>query len=199
MNQHDEALYMAVAERTVLQMLDVSSHILALPHLMIARAAIRILKHAQRGSSIWLIGNGGSFSNAEHIALDLSITGHIPHVYSSPTQPVITAIANDTEFEFVFLRWLAGRARTSDLLIALSCSKTSTNILNACQWASARQIEIIGLWGQPKHEGADRYSDLNIYVDTDDYRTIETCHLAIGQWWAAILADVGKDELPKAA
>jgi D-sedoheptulose 7-phosphate isomerase len=173
-------------------MLDVTSHILALPHLMIARAAIMILQHAQRGSNIWLIGNGGSFSNAEHIALDLTHTGRIPHVYSPPSPPMLTAFANDGDFELVFVDWLASRARTGDLLIALSCSKTSTNIMHACQGASARQIAIVGLWGRPMHEGADRYADLNIYVDSDDYRTIETCHLAIGQWWSAILADIGK-------
>jgi len=188
---NDEALYVAVAEQTIRQMLDVSSHILALPHLMVARAAVRILQHARRGSSIWLIGNGGSFSNAEHIALDLAHTGHVPHVYAPPSPPLMTAFANDGDFELIFLEWLASRARMGDLLIALSCSKTSSNIMFACQGASARQLEIIGLWGPPANEGADRYCDLNIYVDSPDYRTIETCHLAIGQWWASILADVG--------
>jgi len=195
MDNSSEALYVRAAQATIQQMLDVASHVLALPHLMIARAAIRILEHAKRGDRIWIVGNGGSFSNAEHIALDLTRTGGIRHVFSPGSSGMLSASANDEGWPNVFENWLSSRAYLGDLLILLSCSKTSENIMRAAEFAQAHGLEMIGLWGKPAHEGADRYVDLNIYVDSDDYRTIETCHLAIGQWWAAILADVGKSVL----
>lgn len=188
----DEALYVAVAQKAIQQILDTSSQMLALPHLMIARAALRIHEHAKSNRRIWIIGNGGSFSNAEHIALDLTRTGRIQHVFSPGSMSLLSASANDDGWPDVFAHWLWSRAYAGDLLIALSCSKTSENIVRAAAWAQLNGLETIGLWGRPQHEGADRYVDLNIYVDTDDYRTIETCHLAIGQWWAAILSDIGK-------
>jgi len=83
---------------------------------------------------VFLIGNGGSYANAQHIANDLLAVGVSAFTLDAAT---LTATANDFGFEEVFARWLQVVARPHDLLIALSGSGTSRNIVRAVAEASA--------------------------------------------------------------
>ena len=82
---------------------------------------------------VYIIGNGGSFANAQHIANDLIASGIKAFTIDSST---LTAIANDYGFEETFSRWLAVVAERGDLLIALSGSGKSPNILKAIDTAN---------------------------------------------------------------
>lgn len=84
---------------------------------------------------VYVIGNGGSFANAEHMANDLQACGIRAHTVNSA---FFSATANDMGYEASFSRWISVHGEVGDLLIALSGSGKSPNILNAV--ATAREI-----------------------------------------------------------
>ena len=82
----------------------------------------------RKAKRVYLIGNGGSAANAVHICNDLISVGVRAYTLDPAT---LTAIANDFSYEVVFSRWLAVVGEEGDLLVALSGSGTSKNIVNA--------------------------------------------------------------------
>lgn len=91
---------------------------------------IDAIKEARKeGRRVYIIGNGGSFANAMHMANDLISCGVRAHTLDPAT---LTAIGNDFGYEHVFSRWLSVVAERDDILIALSGSGTSKNIVGAC-------------------------------------------------------------------
>ena len=87
-----------------------------------------LLEKIKRAKRVYLIGNGGSHANAQHLANDLISCGIKAFTLDAAT---LTATANDLGYENIFSRWLLVVAEAGDLLIALSGSGTSPNILRA--------------------------------------------------------------------
>lgn len=94
-----------------------------------------LLRKVKRAKRIYLIGNGGSYANAVHICNDLLGCGIKAHVLDPAT---LTAIANDYAYVHVFARWIQTVGEKGDLLIALSGSGTSKNILAALALAKRK-------------------------------------------------------------
>lgn len=92
----------------------------------------------------FIIGNGGSFANADHIANDLLLAG-VPAFTINPA--TLTCFANDFGYENVFARWLGIVASKDDVLIALSGSGKSPNILNAIAKAEEIGMEVRRVFG----------------------------------------------------
>ena len=160
----------------------------------VARAAWLLHPEQRMGAPVYVIGNGGSYANAEHLASDLSRNGALHSVYGPPPGSYLTGAANDDGYELVFVRWLMDHAMQGDVLIALSVSRKSRNVINACQYWQGRG-DIIGLWGaRPSNgiEGAEKFADVGIFVENEDPRVVETVHLAIGQAWVSMVATVAK-------
>ena len=88
---------------------------------------------------VFIIGNGGSYANAVHICNDLLMCGKAAFTLDPAS---LTASANDHGYETVFSRWLDAVAERSDLLIALSGSGKSPNILHAIALADSKGIEV---------------------------------------------------------
>lgn len=97
-----------------------------------------------RAEHVYLIGNGGSYANACHIANDLIACGIAAHVLDGAT---LTAIANDFGYYQIFVRWLRACARPGDLLIALSGSGKSPNIIMACEEAERIGMDLERVFG----------------------------------------------------
>lgn len=152
----------------------------------VAEAAWHMRPENRLGANVYIIGNGGSLSTASHIAADLSRGGAIMGVYGPPDFGWMSGQANDFGYETVFEAMLRMFAMTGDLLIAISVSKQSPNILRACEYWRNRG-DVIGLWGRRLPAGADKFADVSIFVEEDDPRIVETCHLAIGQAWATMV------------
>lgn len=93
-----------------------------------------LLSKIKRSNRVFIVGNGGSWANAIHIANDLIATG-VPAFTLDPA--TLTATANDYSYEEVFSRWLHVVANKGDLLIALSGSGTSKNIVKALETAAS--------------------------------------------------------------
>jgi D-sedoheptulose 7-phosphate isomerase len=108
-----------------------------------------------RGSTVFIVGNGGSASNASHLAEDLA-QGTLPHVRSkirfravalTDNVSFITALANDVGYEAVFEQQLRTFARPHDLLVAISCSGNSPNVVRAIEWANRNELRTFAVTG----------------------------------------------------
>jgi len=97
-----------------------------------------------KGKRVFIIGNGGSFANAEHMANDLLLKGVSAFTMNAAT---LTCFANDFGYENVFGRWLDVVARKGDVLIALSGSGKSPNILDAIDTAKFIGMKVIKVFG----------------------------------------------------
>lgn len=97
-----------------------------------------------KGKRVFIIGNGGSFANAEHMANDLLLKGVAAFTMNAAT---LTCFANDFGYEEVFDRWLSVVARKGDVLIALSGSGKSRNILDAIDFAKRIGMRVIKVFG----------------------------------------------------
>ena len=98
----------------------------------------------KRNQRVFIVGNGGSYANAQHIQNDLLSVGVPAFTLDSAT---LTAFANDHGYETVFSRWLEVVGAKGDLLIALSGSGKSPNILKACHTAKRLGMDVVKLFG----------------------------------------------------
>ncbi len=126
---------------------------------------------------VWLVGNGGSASIASHAAVDL-LTAGIPAL--TLTDPaMVTCIANDYGYEQVYAYPLSRLLKFDHLLIAISSSGKSRNILNAIGAAERVKAERVTLTGFSPDNPARQLGTLNLWVDSMDYGTVELEHAAI--------------------
>lgn len=100
---------------------------------------MELAERIRAAKRVYIIGNGGSYANAQHIANDLLACGIKAFTIDAAT---LTATANDYAFSEVFSRWINTVGENGDLLIALSGSGTSPNILNAIQTAERIGMDV---------------------------------------------------------
>jgi D-sedoheptulose 7-phosphate isomerase len=138
------------------------------------------------GKSIWIIGNGGSASTANHLEVDLSFVrlGKLPYsirVHSlCSNSALITAIGNDIGFEKIFSHQIDRLANSGDLCLAISASGNSQNLIeafNICQSKSVETCAILGFDGGT----LAGLSDTHFIVETEIgmYGPVEDIHLAL--------------------
>jgi len=105
-----------------------------------------------KAKKIYLLGNGGLHYVASHMATDLSRLIHEKSVYSFDRVGFITSNANDHGFEMLFVRWLETIALIEDpsdcLVVGMSCSGNSSNIINALHWSADRGYDTFMMSGQ---------------------------------------------------
>ncbi|MBN1341728.1 MAG: SIS domain-containing protein [Phycisphaerae bacterium] len=108
----------------------------------------------RRGNRIYLVGNGGSAADCQHIAAELisrlrpgKERQALPAVALTTDTSILTAIGNDYEFDLAFKRQVEGLVTTGDVLWALSTSGNSRNVLLAAEEAKARGASVIGFTG----------------------------------------------------
>ena len=136
------------------------------------------------GGKILLCGNGGSAADAQHIAAEL--TGRykterdaLAGIALTTDTSALTAIGNDYGYEFVFSRQLEALGREGDLLIAISTSGNSGNVVKALELARKIGIKTIGLSGRTG--GAmNELCELNLVVPSNDTPRIQEMHIMIG-------------------
>ena len=136
------------------------------------------------GGKILLCGNGGSAADAQHIAAELTgryktERGALAGIALTTDTSALTAIGNDYGYEFVFSRQLEALGREGDLLIAISTSGNSGNVVKALERARKIGIKTIGLSGRTG--GAmNELCELNLVVPSNDTPRIQEMHIMIG-------------------
>jgi len=150
----------------------------------IAEAVEKIVDAYKSGGRVFLIGNGGSAADAQHIAAELvgrfkSERVGLPAIALTTNTSVLTALANDYGFDTIFSRQLQALANEKDILIAITTSGTSANVIKAVEMAHSKGVVVIGLTGEKGHEFSDMV-DLAIVVPSSDTARIQEAHIAIG-------------------
>jgi len=141
----------------------------------------------QQRQIIYLIGNGASASMASHLSADLAKNAHVnTQVFSDLS--LLTAIANDLCYEEVFAEPLRRRMQAGDLLVAISSSGGSPNILRAAEVARARGGKIITLSAMKVDNPLRKTGDLNIYIPAETYGMAESGHAAVLHYWMDLVA-----------
>lgn len=127
------------------------------------------------GKQLFFIGNGGSAAIASHMTADYMKNGGMK-TYSLYDSSVTTCLANDYGYEEVFLRPLNFLANKEDLLIAISSSGNSENIVNAINAAKRKGAKIITLSGFSRDNKIVTLGDYGIYVPVSHYGIVESVH-----------------------
>ena len=148
------------------------------------RAGALLIEAYARGSRAFSCGNGGSASIANHMQCDhvkgvRNGTDLAPRVHSlSSNVELITAIANDLGYENVFVYQLQSQAEPGDVLVAVSSSGRSANIVQALTWASDHDLRTIAVTG---FDGgaARRVAEVSIHVECTNYGVVEDLHQAV--------------------
>jgi D-sedoheptulose 7-phosphate isomerase len=145
------------------------------------RAIQAILEVRSASSKVMLTGNGGSSAIVSHVQNDLcKAVGVRALVFTE--QPLLTALANDHGYGCVFQRPLELWAEPGDLLLAVSSSGKSENILRAARAALEKGCRVITLSGFSPDNPLRQMGDLNFYVPSDVYGYVETAHAALAHF-----------------
>lgn len=147
------------------------------------------VKTRDNNGTIYLAGNGASASMASHFAADLAKNGGMrTRIFTDGAE--LTAIGNDVGFDQVFALPLERDARKGDMLVAISSSGSSPNILNAAYAAHRKQATVITLTGFKHDNPLSRLGDINFHVCADTYGLVESSHATILHFWMDHLVEM---------
>ena len=147
-------------------------------------AAQMLVKTFQNGGKTLFCGNGGSAADAQHLAAELSGRFYTdrPPLYAEALHvnaSYVTAVANDYGYDAVFARMVQAAGHPGDVLVALSTSGNSPNILKAIEMAKEKGMIVIGLTGLPGGKMA-ALCDVLLNVPSSDTPRIQESHILIG-------------------
>ncbi len=138
----------------------------------------------RNGGKIILIGNGGSAADAQHIAAEFVgkfklERKSLPAIALTTNTSILTALSNDYGYETIFSRQLDSLAKDKDILIAITTSGNSSNILKAVENAKLRNIKVVGMTGKNGGKLKDM-ADITIRIPSDNTPRIQEAHITIG-------------------
>lgn len=165
---------------------DYLANLLVISEELMSEFAEQISNTILSGKSVWLIGNGGSASTAEHFETDLSFVrlGSIITKSKvcalSANSSLVSAIANDLGYEYIFAHQLKRRAEPEDLCIVISASGNSENLVQAVHICKEIGVKVMGLLGFDGGKLIELIDNV-ILIDTaiGRYGPVEDAHLAI--------------------
>ena len=146
------------------------------------------------GKKILWCGNGGSAADAQHLATELmgGMSNHdrkpIPSIALTTDTSFLTAWSNDTEFESVFSRQIQGIGERDDLLVGISTSGNSENIVAAIKQAKYKGLKTVLLTGKTGGKMSN-LADVTIYVPSQNTQRIQESHIMIGQILCGLIED----------
>lgn len=147
-----------------------------------------IVKKIRKGGKIFLCGNGGSAADAQHLAAEFAVRLRpkvnrkpIPAISLATDVSTLTACGNDYSFNDIFSRNLEALGCSKDLLIAISTSGNSSNIIKVLDVAKKKKIYSIAFLGYSGGK-AKKYSDLNLMVKSTITARIQESHILLGHY-----------------
>lgn len=149
----------------------------------INRAALTIAVSLARQGKLLLCGNGGSAADAQHVAGEfvnrfMIERPPLPAIALSTDTSVLTAIGNDFSFEQIFAKQVKALGAPGDVLLAISTSGNSPNVIRAIEVARAKNMQVVGLTGG-KGGGMAALCDVLINVDHPSTPLVQEIHLAV--------------------
>ena len=158
----------------------------------IKRAAEFFIDSIKAGGKILWCGNGGSAADAQHLATELmgGMSDHdrmpIPSIALTTDSSFITAWSNDTDFESIFSRQIQGLGKEGDVLVGISTSGNSKNIINAIKQAKYKKLSTIAFTGK-SGGNLDGIADITLKVPSGNTQRIQESHIMIGQILCSIV------------
>ena len=164
----------------------------ALPE--IERSGQMICEALTSGRKVLLCGNGGSAADAQHIAAELvgcyeKQRRSWPAIALTTDTSALTAVSNDLGYDQVFARQLAGLAQAGDVLIAISTSGKSKNVLRAAERARELGCKTIGLTGATT-EPLGSLCDMALAVPSSRTSRVQEAHITIGHLWCEMVDQI---------
>jgi D-sedoheptulose 7-phosphate isomerase len=158
-------------------------------------ATSAIVESVRGGGKLLICGNGGSAGDAQHLATEFVSTltvdrrrAPIPAIALTTDTSLLTAVANDYGFEGVFARQVEALGRGGDVLVGISTSGASTNVVRAFEQAKARELRTIALTGEDGGK-LGPLADVEINVPSSETSHIQEAHIAVGQLIAFLVED----------
>jgi len=160
----------------------------------ILEASYKILHSLQNGGRIYFCGNGGSAADAQHLAAEFSGRFYqdrkaLPAEALHTNTSYLTAVANDYSYDVVYSRLIHGVGHPQDVLIGISTSGNSKNIVLALEEAKKIGMATIGLTGSKGGIMKD-ICDINLAMPSEDTPRIQECHIMIGHIICQMVEDM---------
>ncbi len=160
----------------------------------IARFAEASAAAIEKGDKIVLCGNGGSAADAQHIAAELVVRLRserkgLPALALTTNASILTAAGNDYGFEHIFSRQIESLVSAGDILVAISTSGTSPNILRAAEAGRGRGAFLVAMTGETGGALAGKV-DLLLNVPSSDSQRIQEAHITIGHIACALIEEI---------
>ena len=139
----------------------------------------------QSGKRVYFCGNGGSAADAQHLAAELSGSFYNRNRPALPAEALhtntsyLTAVANDFSYDHIYARLVQGMMQPGDMLIGMSTSGNSANIVQAFTTAKAKGVITVGMTGN-KENAMQALSDYYLPMPSADTPRIQECHMLVG-------------------
>jgi len=157
--------------------------------------AIVCLKNARdTGHFIYSMGNGGSAATASHFAgdfnkgLSLGKKKRFKFIALNDNLPTVLSLANDVSYESIFVEQLKNFLQPGDVVLAISGSGNSANVINAVSWAKENGGIVIGLTGYSGGK-LSPLCDINLHVPIDDMQIVEDLHMVFDHLMMSVLSE----------
>jgi len=166
-----------------------------------------LLDAYERGATVYVFGNGGSSATASHMVCDFNkgtcydLDKKFKMVCLNDNIPIMMAIANDDSFENVFVYQLKDRLKKEDLILAISGSGNSHNVVKAVDYAREVGAKIIAMTGYSGGK-IDKVADYHLHVPADDMQITEDLHMGFDHMimqilWKYLQAKNGREAIYK--
>ena len=142
---------------------------------LIDRSVELILKCKKNNGKVFIVGNGGSSSIASHVSVDFTKVANVSS-YTFNNSNLITCFANDFGHDNWIKEAVKAYMQKNDILILISSSGTSNNIINAAKYCKENNISSITLSGFNKNNPLSQLGNINIHVNSKKYNFIEMSH-----------------------
>lgn len=143
-----------------------------------------IEKVNRNGGQVIIVGNGGSAAIASHVAIDFTKAANIPATTFNESS-LLTCFANDYGYEHWVEKALEFHARKNDMVILISSSGESRNIINGAKKAKEMKLPLITLSGFSEKNELKEMGDVNLWIDSTQYNIVEIVH----QTWILSIVD----------
>lgn len=151
---------------------------------LIVKVANLIIKAYRNNKKIILFGNGGSAADAQHIAAEFvgkfyKDRESLPALAFHTNTSIVTAIANDYGYEYIFERQVSSLVNEGDIVFGISTSGNSLNVIKGLEKAKEKGAITIGLTGQ-KENNIEKIADYCIKIPSNDTPRIQESHITVG-------------------
>jgi D-sedoheptulose 7-phosphate isomerase len=195
MKNHSGLYHQAIVSRNIKEHIEVLNSLSSASHAAIIEAAVIIANSLSCGRTVFWCGNGGSAADCQHMAAELvgrfkKNRKPLRSIALTTDTSILTCIANDFGYEDLFSRQITALANEGDVLIAISTSGNSQNIVEALKVAQSLNVDTISFLGR---DGGlcIKHTKLPIIVPSESTARVQEVHIMIGH----ILCDLIEKEL----